>query len=276
MTKTACSREARSEKPLSVTTLADMKRRGEKITCLTAYDASFSTLLDRAGVDVILVGDSLGMVIQGHSNTLSVTMDQMVYHTHCVARGRQRAFVIADLPFMSYPEPGRAAANAARLLREGEAQMVKLEGGRIRAETVRHLVAQGVPVCGHLGLLPQSVHQLGGYRVQGKDQQAAEAMLEDARILQDAGAAPLVLECVPAALAKKITQSLAVPTIGIGAGVDCDGQVLVLYDMLDITPGKRPKFSKNFMAETEDAFAAARAFVEAVRKGRFPTEEHSF
>ena len=276
MTKTACSREARSEKPLSVTTLADMKRRGEKITCLTAYDASFSTLLDRAGVDVILVGDSLGMVIQGHSNTLSVTMDRMVYHTRCVVRGRQRAFVIADLPFMSYPEPNRAAENAARLLREGQAQMVKLEGGRIRAETVRHLVSQGIPVCGHLGLLPQSVHQLGGYRVQGKDRQAAEAMLEDARILQDAGAALLVLECVPAALAKKITQSLAVPTIGIGAGVDCDGQVLVLYDMLDITPGKRPKFSKNFMAETEDALAAVRAFVEAVRTGRFPTEEHSF
>jgi len=275
-TDTAYGREARSEKPQSVTTLAEMKRKGEKITCLTGYDASFSALLDRAGVDVILVGDSLGMVIQGYGSTLAVTMDQMVYHTRCVVRGRQRAFVIADLPFMSYPEPNRAAENAARLLREGEAQMVKLEGGRIRAETVRHLVAQGIPVCGHLGLLPQSVHQIGGYRVQGKDQQAAETMLEDARILQDAGATLLVLECVPASLAKKITESLAIPTIGIGAGVDCDGQVLVLYDLLDITPGKRPKFSKNFMAETGDAVSAVRAFVDEVRKGRFPTEEQSF
>ena len=275
-TKTAFDgREARTDKPLSVTTFEEMKRRGEKITCLTAYDASFSTLLDQGGVDVILVGDSLGMVIQGHSSTLPVTMDQMVYHTHCVVRGRQRAFVIADLPFMSYPEPGRAAANAARLLREGQAHMVKLEGGRIRAETVRHLVAQGMPVCGHLGLLPQSVHQIGGYRVQGKDQQAAETMLEDARILQDAGATLLVLECVPAALAKKISESLVIPTIGIGAGAGCDGQVLVLYDMLGITPCKRPKFSKNFMAETGDALSAVRAFVDAVRAGRFPTEEQS-
>jgi 3-methyl-2-oxobutanoate hydroxymethyltransferase len=269
-------RDARTDKPLSVTTFEDMKRKGEKITCLTAYDASFSTMLDQAGVDVILVGDSLGMVVQGHSSTLPVTMGQMVYHTCCVARGRQRAFVIADLPFMSYPEPGRAAASAARLLREGEAQMVKLEGGRIRAETIRHLVAQGIPVCGHLGLLPQSVHQIGGYRVQGRDESAAETMLEDARILQDAGATLLVLECVPASLAKRITESLAIPTIGIGAGVDCDGQVLVLYDMLDITPGKRPKFSKNFMAETGDALSAVRAFVDEVRSGRFPTEEHSF
>jgi len=257
-------------------TLADMKRMGEKITCLTAYDASFSTLVDRGGVDIILVGDSLGMVIQGHDSTLPVTMEKMVYHTCCVVRGRQRAFVIADLPFMSYPEPNRAAVNAARLLREGQAQMVKLEGGRIRAETVRHLVTQGIPVCGHLGLLPQSVHQTGGYRVQGKDQRAAETMLEDARILQDAGAALLVLECVPAALAKKITESLAIPTIGIGAGIHCDVQVLVLYDMLGITPGKRPKFSKNFMAETGDAFSAVRAFVDAVREGRFPTEDQSF
>lgn len=261
---------------MSVTTLADMKSRGEKITCLTAYDASFSALVDRGGVDVILVGDSLGMVIQGHDSTLPVTMDQMVYHTCCVARARQRAFVIADLPFMSYPEPARAAANAARLLREGQAQMVKLEGGRTRAETVRHLVAQGIPVCGHLGLLPQSVHQIGGYRVQGKGQQAAETMLEDARILQDAGAALLVLECVPAALAKRITESLVIPAIGIGAGVDCDGQVLVLYDMLGITPGKRPKFSKNFMAETGDVLSAVRVFVDAVHKGRFPTGEQSF
>lgn len=262
-----------SERSLTIVDLAGMKRSGEKIACLTAYDAAFASILDRAGVDIILVGDSLGMVVQGYDSTLPVTVDDMVYHTRCVMRGRKRSFVIADLPFMSYPEPNRAAESAARLMREGGAQMVKLEGGRSRRETVRHLVEQGIPVCGHLGILPQSIHQLGGYYMQGRDQAAAATILEDAHILEKAGAAMLVLECVPADLAGEITRSLTIPVIGIGAGVHCDGQVLVLYDMLDIGAGRRPRFSKNFMAEADDVASAVKAYVDAVRSARFPGKE---
>jgi 3-methyl-2-oxobutanoate hydroxymethyltransferase len=263
-------------KALTVPELAVMKGQSEKIVALTAYDASFARVLDEAGVDIVLIGDSLGMVVQGQATTLPVTVDDMIYHTRCVARGVQRALLIADLPFMSYASPERAAENAARAIREGGAQMVKLEGGRQRAEVVRFLVEQSIPVCGHLGLLPQSIHQLGGYYVQGKDEQSASTLLEDALILQDAGASLLVLECVPTVLAKEISCALQIPTIGIGAGVDCDGQVLVLYDMLGISPGRSPRFTKNFLSHAEDIPAAIKAYVDAVRSGQFPAAEHSF
>ncbi|HUL11766.1 MAG TPA: 3-methyl-2-oxobutanoate hydroxymethyltransferase [Methylococcaceae bacterium] len=263
-------------KALTVPELAAMKVRGEKIVALTAYDASFARILDEAGVDIVLIGDSLGMVVQGQATTLPVTVDDMIYHTRCVARGAQRALLVADMPFMSYASPQWAAENAARLVREGGAQMVKLEGGRKRAEVVRFLVEENIPVCGHLGLLPQSIHRLGGYYVQGKDEQSANALLEDALILQDAGASLLVLECVPAVLAKEISCTLQIPTIGIGAGADCDGQVLVLYDMLGINPGKSLRFTKNFLAEAEGIPNAVKTYVEAVRTGGFPTAKHSF
>ncbi len=263
-------------KSLSLTSLLAKKQNGEKITCLTAYDASFSHVLDEAGIDVILVGDSLGMVIQGQESTLPVTIDEMVYHSRCVARGKQRTFLVADLPFMSYATPDQAAINAARLMQEGYAQMVKLEGGHKQIETVRHLVDLGIPVCGHLGLIPQSVNQLGGYRVQGRDGESAKRIIDEAKLLEEAGASLLVLECVPTALADEITAQLTIPVIGIGAGAGCDGQVLVLYDMLDISFGKRPKFSKNFMAETGDVKKAVEAYDIAVKGGSFPAKEHSF
>lgn len=263
-------------KPVTIPRLAGMKTRGEKIVALTAYDASFAGVLDEAGVDIILIGDSLGMVIQGQRTTLPVTLDHVVYHSACVARGARRALLIADLPFMSYPNPLRAAENAGRLLREGGAHMVKLEGGRQRAEVVRFLVEQNIPVCGHLGLLPQSIHRLGGYHVQGQDERSANALLEDALCLQDAGASLLVMECIPAAVAKEITHALQIPTIGIGAGVDCDGQVLVLYDMLGISPGKSTRFTKNFLGDASGIPTAVKAYVDAVRTGQFPTAAHSF
>jgi 3-methyl-2-oxobutanoate hydroxymethyltransferase len=259
---------------LTVTDLARMKRGGEKIACLTAYDASFSALIDAAGIDVILVGDSLGMVIQGHDSTLPVSMDDMVYHTRCVSRARQRAFVIADLPFMSYTTPLSAAANAALLMQQGGAQMVKLEGARRRA--ISFLADQGVPVCGHLGLLPQSINQLGGYKVQGKEQAAAEKILHDAQQLEQAGISLLVLECIPASLAALVSRQLQIPVIGIGAGVDCDGQVLVLYDMLDISGGKRPRFSKNFLEESGSIQAAVSQYIADVKSARFPSPEQSY
>ncbi len=261
---------------LTIIDLAQMKERSEKIVCLTAYDASFGALLDRQSVDVILVGDSLGMVIQGMDTTLPVTVDDMVYHCRCVAQGRTRALLIADLPFMSYSTPDLAAENAARLMRDGNAQMVKLEGGAHRAEAIRHMGKQGIPVCAHLGLTPQSIHQLGGYKVQGKDDMAARAMLEDAQLLQDAGASLLVLECVPAELAAEITEVLTIPTIGIGAGLQCDGQVLVLQDMLGIFRGIQPRFSKNFLNGAASIDDAVKAYVDAVRNGEFPAAEHEF
>jgi len=260
-------------KKLSINELAAMKQRGEKISCLTAYDASFSSLIDQVGVDVMLVGDSLGMTIQGHGTTLPVTMTDMVYHTQCVSSARRRAFLIADLPFMSYSTPVIAARNAGKLMQSG-AQMVKLEGARI--EVVDFLVNQGISVCGHLGLLPQFINQLGGYAVQGKDSTGAEKIITDAHKLEQAGASLLVLECVPATLAKRISEQLSIPVIGIGAGVDCDGQVLVLYDMLNIGIGKRPRFSKNFMQGAASIEAAISAYQLAVKQSAFPTPEHSF
>ena len=263
-------------KPLTLPDLQAMKLRGEKIAVLTAYDASFAAAMDEAGVDVILVGDSLGMAVQGHSTTLPVTLDQMVYHAACVTRGAARAALVVDLPFMSYATPSAALESAARLVREAGIQMVKLEGGRKRLDTVRALVEQDIPVCAHLGLLPQAFHRIGGFVVQGRDDRSARALLEEAKLLEAAGASLLVLECIPAALAGEVTASLSIPTIGIGAGPDCDGQVLVCYDMLGLTPGKRPKFSKDFLAGSGDIRTAFRQYVEDVRGGRFPGPEHCF
>ena len=261
-------------KPLSVVDIAAMKQRGEKISCLTAYDASFSAVLDNAGVDIILVGDSLGMVVQGHGSTVPVTMDDMVYHVRCVTTARRRALVIADLPFMSYATPECAATNSARLMQAGGAQMVKLEGAKL--DVIRFLIGQGIPVCGHLGLLPQSINQLGRYQLQGKEEADAARIIEQAQQLQQAGVSLLVLECVPAELARKITATIQVPVIGIGAGADCDGQVLVLYDMLDIGIGKRPSFSRNFLHDADSIESAVRCYVNDVKQSRFPGPEHSF
>ncbi|WP_024298850.1 3-methyl-2-oxobutanoate hydroxymethyltransferase [Methylomicrobium lacus] len=261
------------QKPLSIHDLAAMKRQGEKIACLTAYDASFSALIDAAGIEMMLVGDSLGMVFQGQASTLTVTLDDMIYHTRCVAAARRRAFVIADLPFLTYPDPLGAAVNAAKLMRAG-AQMVKLEGARF--EVARFLIDQGIPVCGHLGLQPQSINRLGGYKVQGVEAADADKIVSDAQKLQEAGVSLLVLECVPAKLAAEISAQLAIPVIGIGAGVDCDGQVLVLYDMLDIGVGKRPRFSMNFMQPPVAIAEALSNYRRAVKERRFPALEHSF
>jgi len=261
---------------VTLATLQQRKQQGEKITCVTSYDASFTQLLEQAGVDIVLVGDSLGMVIQGHDSTLPVTMADMVYHAACVARTAQTALRVVDMPFMSYATPSQALDNAARLMREGGAQMVKLEGGGPVTDSVRALTGHGIPVCAHLGLTPQSVHQLGGYRVQGRVRADADRLLEDARQLEAAGAGLLVLECVPTALARQVTATVAIPTIGIGAGPDCDGQVLVLYDLLGITPGHRPSFAHDFLQDTGNIPAALQAFVQAVKDGRFPDAEHSF
>lgn len=260
---------------VTVTTLRKMKREGEKIAMLTAYDASFGKVLDENGVDVVLVGDSLGMVIQGHDTTVPVTMDDMVYHTRAVAKTCQRALVIGDLPFMSYTSPEMALRNSARLMQESGAQMVKLEGGAPQVATVAQLAHHGVPVCAHLGLQPQSVHKLGGYRVQGRDEAVAKQMVADAKALQDAGADLLVLECVPVALAQQITQELEIPTIGIGAGRECDGQVLVLHDMLGISP-RAPKFSHDFIGSGATIAQAVASYVQAVKAGTFPEDQHCF
>jgi 3-methyl-2-oxobutanoate hydroxymethyltransferase len=260
---------------VTLSTLKAMRERGEKIAVLTCYDASFARTLDAAGTEVLLVGDSLGMVIQGHASTLPVKLAEMSYHTRCVAAGTERAFLVADLPFGSYqPSPAHAFSAAARLMAAG-AHMVKLEGGAPMVETVAFLTARGIPVCAHLGLLPQSVNQIGGYRVQGREADAAERLVADARALEAAGAGLLVLEMVPAALAKIVTESVRIPTIGIGAGADCAGQVLVLYDMLGLYP-RAPKFSKNFLAGQDGIEAAVRAYVAAVKDGSFPAAEHSF
>jgi len=243
---------------------------------LTCYDASFAALCDAAGVEILLVGDSLGMVVQGHDSTLPVTMDDMEYHVRMVARGSAHALVLADLPFASYQTSHEQAyTNAARLMAAG-AHMVKLEGGRVMAPTVRFLVERGIPVCGHIGLVPQSVHQLGGYRVQGKGEDAARQLLEDARAIEQAGAAMLVLEAIPAPLAKDVTEALAIPTIGIGAGPNCSGQVLVLHDMLDIYPGRKARFVRNFMAGATGVLDAIQGYVKAVKSGAFPAPEHTF
>jgi 3-methyl-2-oxobutanoate hydroxymethyltransferase len=260
---------------VTLSTLRTMRSQGERIAVLTCYDASFARVLDAAGVDVLLVGDSLGMVVQGHASTLPVKLAEMSYHTRCVAAGCTRALIVADLPFGSYqPSPERAFAASARLMVAG-AHMVKLEGGAVMVETVAFLTRRGIPVCAHLGLLPQSVNQLGGYRVQGRDEAAAARLIADARALEAAGAALVVLEMVPAALAKTVTEALAIPTIGIGAGPDCSGQVLVLYDMLGLVP-RPPKFAKNFLEGGNGIETAVRAYVAAVKDGSFPAAGHSF
>ena len=259
-------------RPLTLPDLAAMKRRGEKIACLTAYDASFARLIDESGVHIVLVGDSLGMVIQGHTTTLPVSVDDMVYHTACVARGTRHAIVLADLPFMSYATPKDAAHSAARLIQAG-AHAVKLEGAGPQVQIVRFLADRNIAVCAHLGLLPQSVHRLGGYKMQARDEETARRLVADAAALVDAGASLLVLECVPAELAREVTEEISIPTIGIGAGAYSDGQVLVLYDMLGLT-AKQPRFCKDFLAETGSPSAAIRRYVDEVRTGRFPGLEH--
>jgi 3-methyl-2-oxobutanoate hydroxymethyltransferase len=261
---------------ITLQTLQKMAQDGTRITMLTCYDASFAALLEEAGVDSLLIGDSMGMVLQGRESTLAVTLRDVIYHTRCVARGAKRAFIISDMPFGSFQTgPLQAFANAAKLMAAG-AHMVKMEGGNPMAETISYLTQRGVPVCGHLGLTPQSVHQLGGYRVQGKSDEDAERMIADARLLQEAGAGMIVLEAIPAAVAAEITRAVSIPTIGIGAGVECSGQVLVLHDMLDVYPGKKAKFVKNFMRQAGSVQGAVEAFVNEVRAKTFPGQEHSF
>lgn len=262
--------------PVTLNTLAQMCEAGDKIACLTAYDASFAALVDAAGVDVVLVGDSLGMVIQGHDTTVPVTMDQMVYHSESVARGLQHAFLVTDLPFASYTSRDQALTNSVRLMQEGGARMVKLESGASQLEIVEYLGSHDIAVCAHLGLKPQSVHKTGGFRVQGREEQAAARMVDDARALEAAGADILLLECIPAALGQQITHSVHVPVIGIGAGPDTDGQILVLYDVLNITAGRKPRFVRNFMEGAADCGAAVAGYVAAVRSGDYPAPEHCF
>jgi len=263
------------EKPITISKLLAMRAEGEKIAMLTAYDATMSALLNRSGVETILIGDSLGNVIQGHSSTTPVSVEQVAYHTECVARANTHAFIIADLPFASYGDPVQALDSAAELMRAG-ADMVKLEGGDWQIDIIQYLVERSVPVCAHLGLLPQSVHILGGYKVQGKSKDAASLMLEQAIACEQAGAQMIVLEAIPSSLGKLITESLSIPTIGIGAGANCSGQVLVLQDMLGISPGKPPKFVKNFMDGHASIEAAVKAYVREVKSGKFPGPEHGF
>ena len=261
---------------VNVTRLLRMKAAGEAIACLTAYDYSFACLMNDVGIDMILVGDTLGMVIQGHETTLSVTVDDIVYHTRCVASACRRSLIMADMPFMSYPDEPTALRNAARLMQEGGARMVKLEGTVDQARIVAALAKAGVPVCAHLGLLPQRIHKLGGYKVTGRDRASAHAMVDDAHALEEAGADVLLLECVPATLAERLARELRIPVIGIGAGPGCDGQILVLQDLLGITPGRPPKFAKDFMAGAGSIDAAVEDYVAAVKARRFPAEEHCF
>jgi len=261
---------------VTINTLVKMKQAGEKFSCLTAYDVSFAHVLDQAGIDVILVGDSLGMVIQGHETTVPVSMDDMAYHAACVANGIERALLMVDMPFLSYATVDQAVINAARLMQEGGAHMVKLEGGRSQLPIVEALSKNGIPVCAHIGLQPQSVHKLGGYRVQGREKAIADAMLIDAEKLQQAGADIILLECVPDSLANEITRNVDVPVIGIGAGGSTDAQVLVLQDILGITAGKIPKFSQNFMQDANNIQEAIERYDLSVKDGSFPSAEHIF
>ncbi len=261
---------------ITLNSLQQMAKDGNKITMLTCYDASFAALLEAAGVETLLIGDSLGMVLQGHESTLPVTLRDVVYHTACVARGAKRAFIIGDMPFGTFQiSPQEAFRNAAEIMAVG-AHMVKIEGGKPMLATIEFLTQRGIPVCGHLGLTPQSVHQLGGYRVQGKGDAAAQRILEEAKQLEEAGAGMMVLEAIPSPLARDITAAVRIPTIGIGAGVDCSGQVLVLHDMLDIYPGKKAKFVKNYMRVAGTAQSAVEMYVKEVKAGTFPGPEHSF
>jgi len=262
---------------ITVPELRARKTQGPKIAMVTAYDATMAKLLEAGGADVLLVGDSLGMVVQGLGNTLPVTLDEMCYHGRAVARAAQRAHVMADLPFMSYQaSPERAVESAGKLLKEGGCESVKLEGGRDFAEHVRRITAASIPVMAHLGLTPQSVHAMGGFKVQGRGNEAAERMLEDARILEQAGAFALLLEGIPSELGARITQAVSIPTVGIGAGPGCDGQVLVCYDFLGMYPDLRPRFVKRFAELGQAVVDATRAYVSEVQSGTFPSEAHSF
>ncbi|MEW5903809.1 MAG: 3-methyl-2-oxobutanoate hydroxymethyltransferase [Pseudomonadota bacterium] len=256
--------------------LQTMRERDEKIAVLTCYDASFAMLMDECGVDVLLVGDSLGMVVQGRESTLPVTIEQMAYHTACVAAGASKAFIIADMPFGTSQFSARETFGHAVQLMQAGAEMVKLEGGAEMAETVAFLTSRGIPVCAHIGLTPQSVHQLGGYKVQGKSDAAANKLMQDAVALEKAGAAIVLMEAVPATLAAAVTRKLRVPTIGIGAGADCSGQVLVVYDMLNIYPGRKPRFVKDFMQGADSIAQAIAHYIQEVKAGTFPAAEHSF
>jgi 3-methyl-2-oxobutanoate hydroxymethyltransferase len=262
--------------PVNVGTLDRMRAEGEKIACITAYDASFAALIDDAGVDVVLVGDSLGMVIQGHGTTVPVTLDDVIYHCKAVSRGLYRPFLMADMPFMTYASREQALDNAVRLMQEGGAKMVKLEGGAGQVEIVEFLSSHDIPVCAHLGLKPQSVHKVGGFRVQGRDEAGAQQMIRDAKALEGAGADIVLLECIPATLGKQLTEELQVPVIGIGAGPDTNGQILVLYDVLDITVGRKPRFSRNFVPGTNSPLEAIMAYVDAVKTRAYPAPEHCF
>jgi len=261
-------------KAINISTLRAMKGNGEKFAVLTAYDSTFSMLAEMAGIEALLVGDSLGNVCLGYKSTVPVTMDEMVHHTAAVSRGNNKSLIIADMPYMTYATPEQAMVNATRLMQAG-AQMVKVEGGQWLAPTVAQLTERGVPVCGHLGLTPQSVDKLGGYKVQGKDAAAANKIIDDAKFLEDAGADLLVVECVPSSLGEDLSRELSIPVIGIGAGSGTDAQVLVIYDMLGISP-KIPRFSHNFLAETGDILKAMESYGTAVKLGSFPGVQHSF
>ena len=260
----------------TLSTLQKMRDEGEKIAMVTCYDASFAAVLESAGVDILLVGDSLGNVVQGEETTLPVTLDDMIYHTRCVVRGSNSAFIMVDMPFgTSQITPEDTFQNAAELVAAG-ANMVKIEGGEIMSETIEFLIRRGIPVCAHIGLTPQSVHQLGGYKVQGESAHQAKQLMIDAVALEKAGASMLLMELVPTALAKKVTKRLSIPTVGIGAGIDCSAQVLVLYDMLGIYSGKKARFMKNFMTGAESIKVAVENYVKEVKAGRFPGPEHGF
>lgn len=279
-TQPASPKPVKSSPAVQVAELRRMREAGEKIACLTCYDASFALIEERAGVDLVLVGDSLGMVMQGHDATTPVTVADIVYHSRCVAPHLKRAFLVADLPFLSYATRDRALDSAQRLMQEGGAKMVKLEGGREQADIVEYLAVRGVPVCAHLGLQPQLIHKMGAFRVQGREPAAAEAMRHDAKMLEDAGADLMVLECIPSSLGRQITESLHIPVIGIGAGADVSGQILVLQDILNISPqatiGHKPRFVKNFMEAAADIESAIRAYVQAVKSAAYPAPEHRF
>jgi 3-methyl-2-oxobutanoate hydroxymethyltransferase len=263
-------------KPLTLSDFRRMKKQGQPIACLTAYDASFARLEERAGIDLVLVGDSLGMVVQGRDSTAAVSLDDMVYHTRLVVRGLTRAFPVADMPFLSFSDKHQALAVAARLMKEGGAKMVKMEGGEAQADIVDHLTSRGVPVCGHVGLRPQHMHKLGGFRVQGRDQEAAQATLRDARAMVQASADMLVLESVPNELGKRVSRECNVPVIGIGAGPDTDGQILVVYDILSFDDGPKPRFVRPFLDETGTLPGAVAAYVAAVRGREYPAPEHTY
>ncbi|MGK5030585.1 3-methyl-2-oxobutanoate hydroxymethyltransferase [Janthinobacterium sp. DSP2-3-3] len=264
-----------ANKAVTIHTLATLRAAREKISMLTCYDASFASLMDRCGVEILLIGDSLGMVCNGHNSTLPVTMAELAYHTASVARGAKSAMIMSDLPFGAYGTPETAYANAVILMQAG-AHMVKIEGGAWLAETVRFLTERGIPICAHIGLTPQSVHQLGGYKVQGKSTESAAQLKNDALVLQNAGAAIVLMEAMPSQLGKEVTDMLTIPTIGIGAGPDCSGQVLVMHDMLGVFPGRKARFVRNFMEGAASIDDAVTGFVKAVKDGSFPALEHCF